>query len=178
MFAGYWNNDAGDRRGAGRDGWFHTGDIGALDDDGYLRITGRKKEIIVTAGGKNVAPAVLEDRIRAHPLVSQCMVVGDGQPFIAALSPSTPRRWCRWVDQHGKPPATHRSPSCATTRVLAEVQRRSTTPTRPSPRPSRSEVPDPAGRLHRGERAPDPVAEAQAQRRVRDFAKDVDALYG
>ena len=67
------------------DGWFHTGDIGELDDDGYLRITGRKKEILVTAGGKNVAPAVLEDRLRAHPLVSQCIVVGDQKPFIAAL---------------------------------------------------------------------------------------------
>ena len=67
------------------DGWFHTGDIGELDDAGFLRITGRKKEIIVTAGGKNVAPAVLEDRLRAHPLISQCMVVGDGQPFVGAL---------------------------------------------------------------------------------------------
>jgi long-chain acyl-CoA synthetase len=67
------------------DGWFHTGDIGELDEDGYLKITGRKKEILVTAGGKNVAPAVLEDRLRAHPLISQCMVVGDGKPFIAAL---------------------------------------------------------------------------------------------
>ena len=75
----------GHRRGARPDGWLHTGDIGELDDDGFLRITGRKKELIVTAGGKNVAPAVLEDRLRAHPLVSQCMVVGDGRPFIACL---------------------------------------------------------------------------------------------
>ncbi|MEI2775299.1 MAG: AMP-dependent synthetase/ligase [Tetrasphaera sp.] len=67
------------------DGWLRTGDIGALDDDGYLSITGRKKEILVTAGGKNVAPAVLEDRLRAHPLVSQCIVVGDQKPFIGAL---------------------------------------------------------------------------------------------
>src|SRR5262249_52986516 len=62
-----------------------TGDMGELDDDGFLRVTGRKKELIVTAGGKNVAPAALEDRIRAHPLVSQCLVVGDGRPYVACL---------------------------------------------------------------------------------------------
>ena len=67
------------------DGWLRTGDMGELDGDGYLRVTGRKKELIVTAGGKNVAPAVLEDRIRAHPLVSQTLVVGDGRPYVAAL---------------------------------------------------------------------------------------------
>ena len=81
VFRGYWNNETATAE-AFTDGWFHTGDIGELDDAGYLQITGRKKELIVTAGGKNVAPAVLEDRLRAHPLVSQCMVVGDGQPFI------------------------------------------------------------------------------------------------
>ena len=84
VFRGYWKNDAATAE-AVTDGWFHTGDIGELDDAGFLTITGRKKELIVTAGGKNVAPAVLEDRLRAHPLVSQCMVVGDGKPFIAAL---------------------------------------------------------------------------------------------
>ena len=84
MFRGYWRNDEATAE-AVDDGWFHTGDIGELDDEGFLRITGRKKEIIVTAGGKNVAPAVLEDRIRAHPLVGQCIVVGDDKPFIAAL---------------------------------------------------------------------------------------------
>jgi len=86
------------------DGWFHTGDIGELDEDGYLRITGRKKEIIVTAGGKNVAPAVLEDRIRAHPLVSQCMVVGDGRPYVGALITIDPEFFPAWRDSHGKPP--------------------------------------------------------------------------
>jgi long-chain acyl-CoA synthetase len=84
VFQGYHNNDDATNEAIDGDGWFHTGDIGELDNDGFLRITGRKKELIVTAGGKNVAPAVLEDRMRAHPLVSQSMVVGDAQPFIAA----------------------------------------------------------------------------------------------
>ena len=84
VMRGYWQNDAANQEVF--DGqWFRSGDLGRLDEDGYLYITGRKKELIVTAGGKNVAPAVLEDRLRAHPLVSQCMVVGDNQPFIAAL---------------------------------------------------------------------------------------------
>ena len=84
VLRGYHNNPDATAE-ALRDGWFHTGDVGELDEDGYLRITGRKKEILVTAGGKNVAPAVLEDRLRAHSLVSQCMVVGDQKPFIAAI---------------------------------------------------------------------------------------------
>jgi len=85
VFAGYWNDEASTRAVLEPDGWFHTGDIGEIDDEGFVRITGRKKEIIVTAGGKNVSPAILEDRVRAHPLVAQCLVVGDGRPFIAAL---------------------------------------------------------------------------------------------
>ncbi|HCT76383.1 MAG TPA: long-chain fatty acid--CoA ligase [Micromonosporaceae bacterium] len=85
VFSGYWKNPAATDEVIDEQGWFHTGDLGSLDQQGYLAITGRKKEIIVTAGGKNVAPAVLEDRIRAHPLVSQCMVIGDRRPFIAAL---------------------------------------------------------------------------------------------
>jgi long-chain acyl-CoA synthetase len=85
------------------DGWFRTGDLGSLDDDGYLRITGRKKEIIVTAGGKNVAPAVLEDRLRAHPLISQVVVVGDGRPFIGALVTLDPEGLPGWCAAHGRP---------------------------------------------------------------------------
>ncbi len=84
IFRGYHNNPEATAE-AIRDGWFHTGDLGEIDDDGFLKITGRKKELLVTAAGKNVSPAVLEDRLRAHPLISQCMVVGDGRPFIAAL---------------------------------------------------------------------------------------------
>ncbi len=85
VMQGYWKNDAANAEVFSGDRWFHSGDLGKLDDDGFLFIVGRKKELIVTAGGKNVAPAVLEDRLRAHPLISQCMVVGDNQPFIASL---------------------------------------------------------------------------------------------
>jgi len=85
VMTGYWQNDAANAEVFDADRWFKTGDLGKLDDDGFLFIVGRKKELIVTAGGKNVAPAVLEDRLRSHPLVSQCVVVGDARPFIGAL---------------------------------------------------------------------------------------------
>jgi long-chain acyl-CoA synthetase len=85
VMKGYWQNDAATRECMTDDGYFKTGDLGTIDDEGYLSIVGRKKEIIVTSGGKNVAPEVLEDRLRSHPLISQCMVVGDNKPFIAAL---------------------------------------------------------------------------------------------
>ncbi|MEY3278484.1 MAG: hypothetical protein RLZZ426_970 [Actinomycetota bacterium] len=85
IFRGYWKNPEATAEAIDGDGWFHTGDIGNLSEDGFLSITGRKKEIIVTAGGKNVAPAVIEDRLRAHWLVSQCMVVGDNKPYIGCV---------------------------------------------------------------------------------------------
>jgi long-chain acyl-CoA synthetase len=100
VFESYHDNDEATRE-AIVDGWFHTGDLGELDADGYLKITGRKKEIIVTAGGKNVAPAVLEDRLRAHPLVSQCIVVGEGKPFVGALVTLDPEMWPMWAEMHG-----------------------------------------------------------------------------
>ncbi|MFB8774405.1 AMP-dependent synthetase/ligase [Streptomyces broussonetiae] len=102
IFKEYWNNPAATAE-ALADGWFHSGDIGTLDEDGYLRITGRKKEILVTAGGKNVAPAVIEDRIRAHALVAECMVVGDGRPFVGALITIDEEFLGRWAAEHGKP---------------------------------------------------------------------------
>jgi long-chain acyl-CoA synthetase len=85
VMKGYWQNDAANAEVFTSDNYFRSGDLGKLDSEGYLYITGRKKELIVTAGGKNVAPAVLEDRLRSNPLISQCMVVGDNKPFIAAL---------------------------------------------------------------------------------------------
>ncbi len=102
VFRGYWRNEDATRE-AIEDGWFHSGDIGELDDGGFLTITGRKKELIVTAGGKNVAPAVLEDRLRAHPLVGQCMVVGDAKPFVAALVTIDPEALPGWRERSGKP---------------------------------------------------------------------------
>lgn len=101
VFQRYWNNpDATDE--AVHDGWFHTGDLGSLDQEGFLLITGRKKEIIVTAGGKNVAPAVLEDRVRAHPLISQCMVVGDKKPFVGALITLDQDFLPSWLESRGR----------------------------------------------------------------------------
>jgi long-chain acyl-CoA synthetase len=101
VFSGYWRNEQATAE-AIEDGWFHTGDLGAIDDNGFLTIVGRKKEIIVTAGGKNVAPAILEDRLRAHPLISQAMCVGDQQPFIAALITIDPEAFVGWKQRNGK----------------------------------------------------------------------------
>jgi long-chain acyl-CoA synthetase len=103
VFRGYLHDEAATVQALEPDGFFHTGDIGALDDDGYLTITGRKKEIIVTAAGKNVAPAVLEDRLRAHPLISQCLVVGDRRPYIAALITLDEEALPAWKREAGKP---------------------------------------------------------------------------
>ncbi|MFT3662009.1 MAG: long-chain fatty acid--CoA ligase [Gordonia sp. (in: high G+C Gram-positive bacteria)] len=105
VFGGYWHNDDATAE-AITDGWFHTGDLGALDDDGYLTITGRKKEIIVTAGGKNVSPAPLEDIMRAHPLISQAMVVGDQRPFIGTLITLDPEATADWLTRNEKDPNT------------------------------------------------------------------------
>ena len=105
VMRGYWQNDAANQEVF--DGqWFKSGDLGRLDDEGFLYITGRKKELIVTAGGKNVAPAVLEDRLRAHPLVSQCMVVGDNQPFIASLITVDQDMLKGWIAANNKSGAT------------------------------------------------------------------------
>ncbi len=106
VFAGYWKNDDATRTTLddGREGgWFHTGDVGEIDDEGFVRITGRKKEILVTAGGKNVAPAVLEDRLRSHLLVDQCIVVGDGRPFIGALITLDRETVTAWAERNDKP---------------------------------------------------------------------------
>ncbi|MBP2402435.1 AMP-dependent synthetase/ligase [Streptomyces syringium] len=122
LFTGYWNNEQATKE-ALSDGWFHTGDLGTLDEDGYLAITGRKKEIIVTAGGKNVAPAVIEDRIRSHALIAECMVVGDGRPFVGALITLDEDFLPRWLAEHGRPAGTTPSELADDAELLADVQK-------------------------------------------------------
>ena len=120
VLRGYHDNESA-TADAIRDGWFSTGDLGELDEDGYLKITGRKKEILVTAGGKNVAPGVLEDRLRAHPLISQCLVVGDGKPFIAALVTLDEEMLPGWAANNGLGSLTVEQARTNET-VLAEIQ--------------------------------------------------------
>ncbi|WP_410654553.1 AMP-dependent synthetase/ligase [Amycolatopsis sp. lyj-112] len=121
VFGGYFNNPEATAESL-EDGWFHTGDLGELDSDGFLKITGRKKEIIVTAGGKNVAPSGLEDSIKASPLISQAMVVGDQRPFIGALITIDEEYFPSWKSQHNKPADATVSDLAADTELRAEVQ--------------------------------------------------------
>ena len=102
VFVGYWRQPAATAEAKTTDGWLRTGDLGSLDDEGYLSITGRTKEILVTAGGKNIAPAPLEDRVRAHWLVGQCMVVGEGRPYVGALVTIDPESFPAWKQRLGK----------------------------------------------------------------------------
>lgn len=122
IFAGYWNNPSATAEAIEPDGWFHSGDIGEIDDRGFVRITGRKKELIVTASGKNVAPAVLEDRLRANFLVGQCMVVGDAQPFIGALVTLDPEAIPVWLAQQGMSASTPISELVNNALIQSEVQ--------------------------------------------------------
>jgi long-chain acyl-CoA synthetase len=122
VFTGYWRNDAATRDAIDADGWFHTGDIGEIDDEGFVRITGRKKELIVTAAGKNVAPAVLEDRIRSHFLISQSLVVGDQKPFIAALVTIDPESFPVWLERNDLSASTTVGDVVNHPKLRAEVQ--------------------------------------------------------
>jgi long-chain acyl-CoA synthetase len=121
VFRGYWNNPDATAE-AVRDGWFATGDIGVLDAEGYVTITGRIKEIIVTSGGKNVSPAVLEDKLRAHPLVSQCIVVGDNRPFIGCLVTLDAEALPGWLESKGRPADTPMAQLVNDPEVVAEIQ--------------------------------------------------------
>ncbi|GHI07595.1 long-chain fatty acid--CoA ligase [Streptomyces cellostaticus] len=122
VFGSYWNNP-GATEAVLTDGWFATGDLGALDEDGYLTITGRKKDILVTSGGKNVSPAVLEDRLRSRPPIGQCLVVGDRRPFVAALVTLDPEAVAHWLSVRELPPDTPMSQLVRDPRMRADVQR-------------------------------------------------------
>jgi long-chain acyl-CoA synthetase len=122
VFPGYWRNDGATREVLDPDGWLKTGDTGIVDDEGFLQVTGRKKELIVTAGGTNVAPAVLEDRLRANPLISEAMVVGDGRPYIACLVTLDPEALESWKQQHGKPADATARDLALDPELIAEIQ--------------------------------------------------------
>ncbi|MGW0079607.1 AMP-dependent synthetase/ligase [Streptomyces cellulosae] len=122
VFGSYWNNPKATEEVL-RDGWFATGDLGALDEDGYLTITGRKKDIIVTSGGKNVSPAVLEDRLRSRPPVGQCLVLGDNRPYVAALITLDPETVAHWLSVRKMPAGTPVSEVIADPRMQADVQK-------------------------------------------------------
>jgi long-chain acyl-CoA synthetase len=122
IFAGYWQNEKATKEAFDGE-WFRTGDIGTIDEDGYLTITGRKKEIIVTAGGKNVSPAALEDPIRSNPIVGQVIVVGEQKPFIAALVTLDPEMLPAWLKNNGQDPKLSLTDAAKNPAVIAEVQR-------------------------------------------------------
>ena len=122
VFRGYWSNPRATSEAIDAEGWFHTGDIGKIDEDGFLYITGRKKELLVTANGKNVAPAPLEDRIRAHALVSQCLVIGDARPFVAALITLDPGALGAWASAHGLPEDSTAADLRNNDALLADIQ--------------------------------------------------------
>ncbi|MFF7946733.1 AMP-dependent synthetase/ligase [Streptomyces griseorubiginosus] len=122
VFGAYWNNpEATDA--VLKDDWFATGDLGALDEDGYLTITGRKKDLLVTSGGKNVSPAVLEDRLRSRAPVGQCLVVGDNRPFVAALITLDPEAMTHWLSVRGLPADTPHAELAKDERLHADLQK-------------------------------------------------------
>ncbi|KQV03476.1 long-chain fatty acid--CoA ligase [Microbacterium sp. Root322] len=123
VFKEYWNNPEATAEAFSEGGWFHTGDIGSFDSEGFLTITGRKKEIIVTAGGKNVAPAALEDPIRANPIIGQVVVVGDQRPFISALVTLDPEMLPTWLANNGLDAKMSLVDASKNEGVRAEVQR-------------------------------------------------------
>ena len=122
VFAGYWQNEQATKEAFTEDGWFHTGDIGSLDADGYLTITGRKKELIVTAAGKNVAPNTLEDPIRSNTIIGQPVIVGDQKPFVAALITLDAEMLATWLENHGHDKTMSLEQAAAHPAVVEEVR--------------------------------------------------------
>jgi long-chain acyl-CoA synthetase len=122
VFPGYWHDKAASAGALDHEGWLYSGDIGVLDDEGFLQVTGRKKEVVVTAGGTNVAPEMLENRLRGHPLVSQCVVVGDGRPYIACLVTLDPGALEFWKRQHRRPAGATPRDLAADPELITEIQ--------------------------------------------------------
>ncbi|MEU8274419.1 AMP-dependent synthetase/ligase [Microbispora bryophytorum] len=178
VFDGYWNNERATKEAIDPEGWFHTGDVGRLDEHGYLSITGRKKEILVTAGGKNVAPAPLEDAIRAHRLISQVMVVGDGKPFIGAIVTLDHEAMEQWKQANGRSGASM-AELCSDPGVVAEVQQAVDDANRMV---SKAEQIKKFGILDidLSEETGHVTPKQSIKRHVvtRDFAKQIDELYG
>ena len=178
VFPGYWRDDAATRQVLDPDGWLHTGDLGTLDDEGFLRITGRQKDLIVTAGGTNVAPAVLEDRVRAHPLVSQCMVVGEGRPYIACLVTLDPETLELWKRQHRRPAGATPSDLATDPQLIKEIQLAVDEANKAVSRAESirrfgilgSDFTEASGQLT-------PSAKVRRKVVAKDFAADIDALY-
>lgn len=177
VFHGYWNNDQATADAIDADGWYHTGDVGDLDKDGYLRITGRKKEILVTAAGKNVAPGPLEDALRAHPLISQAVIVGDDRPFVAALVTLDPEALEHWKKENNRPGASLAELS-TDPRILAEVQEAIDAANLMVSRAEQIkkfavldiDITEESGHLT-------PTLKIKRTIVLRDFAKDIEALY-
>ncbi|MFC7990469.1 AMP-dependent synthetase/ligase [Streptomyces pilosus] len=178
VLRGYWDPQAGGVVPAAPDGWLPTGDIGELDDEGYLTITGRKKELIITAGGKSVAPAPLENWLRSHPLISQVMVVGDNRPYVAALvtlDPDGIAHWRRMNGRHPVPPELVADDG----ELLAIVQRAVDEANRMLSRPESirrftvlpADFTEEAGHLT-------PSMKLRREAILRDFAQEVEGLYG
>jgi long-chain acyl-CoA synthetase len=178
IFRGYWRNDAGTRDALDRDGWLLTGDTGVLDDAGFVRVTGRAKELIITAGGTNVAPTVLEDRLRANPLVSQVMVVGEGRPYIAALITLDRDGLETWKKQHGQPTGAGSGDPADDPELIAEIQRAVDEANKAVSRAEsirrfrilRTDFTEASGELT-------PTLKLRRDVVARDFAPDIEALY-
>jgi long-chain acyl-CoA synthetase len=178
VFPGYWRNDAATRQVLDPDGWLHTGDLGTLDNEGFLRITGRHKDLIVTAGGTNVAPAVLEDRVRAHPLVSQCLVVGEGRPYVACLVTLDPGTLESWKRQHRRPAGATPSGLAHDPQLITEIQLAVDEANKAVSRAESirrfrilgTDFTEASGQLT-------PSAKVRRNVVARDFAADIDALY-
>ena len=169
VFQGYYKNEEATRETI-VDGWLHTGDIGEIDSDGFVKITGRKKDIIITAGGKNITPANLEAEIKQHPLVSQCVVVGDRRPYLVALVTLDPEEALKYAAEHDLPADPEALAS------NADAAGPDPGPSRPGerevrPRRAGEEVRDPAARPLAGGRRADADDEGQAQRRRRQVRR-------